>query len=119
MNNKIILNLYVFSVCDITGKMTEVPDGQTPVNPKFRSGLLALTCYMAWPAYSDKDYFYIGHSMLVGDRTLFTLDTPCWYVTGLFLHLTLHAGRLKDSFYIGHSMLADDKTLFTLDTPGW
>ena len=84
--------------------MTEVPDGLTPVNPKFRSGLLALTCYMAWPAYSDKEFFYIGHSMLVSDRTLH------------IGHSILVGVR---TLHIGHSILVGDRTLFTLDTPYW
>ena len=54
------------SVCvDTTGKMREVADGVTPVNPKFRSGLLALTCSLAWPASTTRDPFFVGNAMLV------------------------------------------------------
>ena len=55
----------VFVCVDTTGKMREVADGVTPVNPKFRSGLLALTCSLAWPANTTRDSFFVGNAMLV------------------------------------------------------
>ncbi|KAK7484360.1 hypothetical protein BaRGS_00024365 [Batillaria attramentaria] len=53
----------------IGGKMRDVPDGETPINPSFRSGLMAMGCGLSWmPHQSHSDEFYINHALLMRDR---------------------------------------------------
>ena len=49
----------------LAGKMGEVASGVTPVNPKFRSGLLAMSCALGWADGPSRDDFYINHALKV------------------------------------------------------
>ena len=55
----------VTNVFLLAGKMGEVASGVTPVNPKFRSGLLAMSCALGWSDGPSRDDFYINHALKV------------------------------------------------------
>ena len=55
----------VTNVSLLAGKMDEIASGVTPVNPKFRSGLLAMSCALGWADGPSRDDFYINHALKV------------------------------------------------------
>ncbi|XP_076437758.1 uncharacterized protein LOC143276955 [Babylonia areolata] len=52
----------------IGGKMAEVESGVTPVNPKFREGLLSMSCGISWSDYVIRDSFYINKALVMRDK---------------------------------------------------
>ncbi|KAK7091228.1 hypothetical protein V1264_008942 [Littorina saxatilis] len=51
----------------IGGKTNEIAEGATPVNPKFRSGLMSMTCSLSWTPNNGQDSLYINHALLLRD----------------------------------------------------
>ncbi|KAK7091976.1 uncharacterized protein [Littorina saxatilis] len=52
----------------IGGKMADVASAVTPVNPKFRSGLMAMSCAVWWSDPGVRDDFYIDYALKQRDE---------------------------------------------------